>query len=776
MRPMPSRPGLRSTLRLLGRRMPRTRGEMVVNGLDAAVTIARDRWGIPHVTASGDADAWFALGFCHAQDRAFQLELLVRAGRGTLAELLGAPALPVDRLSRTLGFRRTADRQEPMLDADIAATIAAYVAGINAAAAHGPRPHELALLRSGRTAWVVADVLAFGGLQSLTLAGNWDAEIGRLAVLEADGPEALAAVTRPYAEWLPVTMPPAGTAGPALDRLTADVEALRDLVGGAGASNAWALAPSRTATLGAILANDPHLAPDVPAPWYLAHLATPEWEVAGATFVGGPAFPSGHNGHAAWGITAGCTDSADLFWEELSLEHGTARGPDGPEPFSVIRESIAVRGAAVEQLEVIVTPRGPVVTPILDATGTSLSLAATWLQPAPVRGLLDVVRARDFETFRHAFAAWPGPQLNVAYADREGHIGWQLVGTLPRRRAGGGMLPTPAWLGGWDGPLPFNEMPHLLDPASGFVATANNAPRADEPDAPYLGSDWLDGYRAAAITEQVAARDDWTVASAATLQTDVGCLPWREMREVVLAAAIDLDHGPERLAVELLRSWDGQLDAGSAAASVFELLTAELATSLAREAAPTGWRWALGASIGDPIRGTSLGTRSVSRVVAALRDGTERTDAIRDAIRSAAAALAENHGSHPDGWAWGRVRPVWLRHTLGVSAPLDRMLNVGPLRIGGDANTVAQAGVRPLDPLRNPGAIANHRMVVDLADVERSRFVLAGGQSGNPLSPHYRDLLELWLRGDGVPIPWAPRAVAAATRDELTLRPTAGAA
>ena len=342
---MPARPGTRSLLRALGRRLPRTRGELRVAGLHDEVVVRRDRWGIPHVDAAGDADAWFALGFCHGQDRAFQLELIARAGRGLLAELLGAAALPIDRLSRTLGFRRVALAQVGRLDPDVLATLEAYVAGINAAAGCTPRPHELVLLRAERSAWTVEDVLAFEGLQSLALGGSWDTELARQAILEADGPAALAAVEPTYGPWLPVVAPPGARAGEPVARLAADLALLRDLVGGSGGSNAWAVAGSRTASGAPILANDPHLAPGVPPPWYLAHLRTPEWELAGASFVGGPAFPTGFNGHAAWGITAACTDSADLFWEELSADGGTARGPDGPEPVERIVETIPVRGA-----------------------------------------------------------------------------------------------------------------------------------------------------------------------------------------------------------------------------------------------------------------------------------------------------------------------------------------------------------------------------------------------------------------------------------------------
>lgn len=767
MPPMPPRPGPRSVLRALGRRLPPTNGTLRVAGPEGAVRIGRDRWGVAYVEAGNDADAWFGLGFCHGQDRAFQLDMLARAGRGTLAELLGPAALPLDRLSRTLGFGRLALAQRPVLDPDVDATLTAYVAGINAAAAVSPRPHELVLLRGQRTAWAVEDVLAFLGLQSLALAGNWDSELARLAILLGDGPEALQAADPTYAEWLPATVPPRAIAGPALGRLAGDLAALRDLVGGDGASNAWAVAGSRTVTGAPILANDPHLAAAIPAPWYLAHVRTPDWAVAGASFVGGPAFPSGHNGHAAWGITAGCTDSADLFWEMLSGE--TARGPHGPEPIRRLREEIPIRGGGSEVLEVVVTDRGPILTPQLDGVDVSLSLRATWLEPVPVRGLLDVVRARDFTAFREAFRAWPGPALGIAYADAAGHIGYQLVGTLPRRGSGSGVVPTPAWADGWaDEHLAFDDMPWALDPDGGFVATANNAPRPDAADAPFLGVDWLDGYREARIVERLAASDAWDVASTGALQADVVSVPWRELREFVLAASVPPD---ARLVHALLRGWDGEVRADSAAASVFEVFIGELASALMREAAPTTWRWAMGEGFGGAIGRTSFGARTVSRLVAELRTGRDRGAEIGAALAVAQSTLRRSFGSDPAGWAWGRVRPLRLRHALSASAAFDRLFGVGPVPAGGDTNTVSQAGVRPLDPIGDHGAIPNHRMVIDLADVERSRFVLAGGQSGNPLSPHYADLLELWLRGDGIPIAWSPEAVAAATIEQLTLEP-----
>ena len=768
MPPMPSRPGPRTLLRTLGRRLPRTRGSLRVAGLEAEISIYCDRWGIPHIDASNDVDAWFGLGFCHAQDRGFQLELLQRAGRGTLSEIVGPATLSIDRLSRTLGFRRLAEALRRLLHADVAATVEAYVAGVNAGTAASPRPHELVLLRAHRSAWEVEDVLAFLGLQSLALAGNWDTELARLQILLNDGADALRAVEPTYGEWLPAVMPVGSAAGPALGRVADDLSSLRDLVAGSGASNAWAVAGARTPSGAPILANDPHLAPSVPAPWYLAHLRTPEWAIAGASFVGGPAFPSAHNGHAAWGITAGCTDSADLFWEELDLETNTARGPGGPDAVERLTEEIGVRGAATVVEEVIVTRRGPVITPLLDGLSMALALRATWLEPVPVRGFIGIHAARNFATFRESFRDWAGPALNVVYADGDDHVGWQLIGTLPIRRSGYGTLPTPAWSDGWEGHLPFDSLPHCLDPAEGFVASANNAPRPDAPDEPFLGVDWLDGYRAARIVEALALRDDWDVATTAELQMDVTCMPWKELRPFVVEAP----RGDEAAEVgrAMLLAWDGVLDAGSAAGSVYEHFVSELAAAVARRSAPNSWRWALGAGFGDAVARTSFVARTVSQLVAALRN-RRRGPMVTVALGRAVGTLRERFGTDQAAWAWGHVRPLRLRHPLGVRRPLDRILNLGPVALGGDANTVAQAGVRPLGPLANPAAIPNHRTVIDLADVERSRYVIAGGQSGNPLSPHYADLFELWQRGEGVPIPWSLEAVEAATVDRLALRP-----
>ena len=479
---------------LLGRRLPVTQGDLSVPGIQRPVLIRRDGYGIPHIEAEGD-DAWYGLGFCQGQDRAFQLETMLRAARGTLAELAGAEVLSVDRIARRVGFLRAAKQQVGVLADDIRRMLEAFAAGVRSGTRIGCRPvaHEFALLRGEPTEYTAADVVAIIKLQSFVLASNWDVELARLKVLALDGPEALVSLDPVYPEWLPVSSPVGVAAAGAVDRLAQDLSVLRETVGLSGASNNWAIAPFRTATGRPIVANDPHFPPMLPPPWYLAHVRTPDWAVAGAAFVGGPGLSAGHNGTAAWGMTAGLVDNTDLYLEETGPDGRSVREGEEYVPCEVRREVIEVRGGTTFEEEVLVTPRGPIVSPALDGEAHSLSMRAIWLEPRAIEGILRVHKAATFEEFRRTFARWPLLSLNMVYADTSGSIGWQLAGEAPRRRRGWGTIPDRGWdlEAGWlDEPVPFDDMPYVADPEAGFVATANNQPTPDG-DGPFLGVDWI---------------------------------------------------------------------------------------------------------------------------------------------------------------------------------------------------------------------------------------------------------------------------------------------
>lgn len=772
----------------LGQRLPRTTGVETVAGLARPVTIRRDGWHVPHITAEDVTDAYYGIGFVQGQDRAFQIETYKRVASGTLSELIGSDGLRIDRLTRRLGLRRHALRQLEDLRPDLRQRVAAFARGVTdgAGTIGSPRPaHEFTLLRSEPTAHTAVDVIATLKLQAFLLAGNWQEELARLRVLAADGEEALRALDPGLPAHLPATSPVGYAVGAIVDRLAEDLALVSEHVAVGGASNNWAVAASRTATGRPLVANDPHLPPNLPPPWYLVHVTTPAWSLAGAAFAGTPGVAAGHNGHGAWGVTAGLTDDTDLFIEELAGDGRSLRAPEGedPTPCTVRREVIAVKGADPIVEEVLEGPRGPLLGDAVATPGAyQVALKGVWLDDGPVEGLLDVATATDFDTFRSRFARWPGLTLNVVWGDVSGTIGWQLVGELPVRRVGSGAVPLPGWLPdvGWAPTrVPFASMPHLRDPDLGFVATANNAPMAG--GGPFLGSDFLDGYRAAAIVDALHERDDWDVAATLRLQLDTRSLPWLELRDRVLAVDPGDDRDAAR-ALQLLGAWDGRVSADSPAASVYELAVSDLARRIVHARAPRAGEALLGGSPLALLPHGILGLKRTAHLVELVRerpDGwfAEGWDAVLAAVLGdAVRRLREERGDDARDWAWGEVRPLVLHHVVGRASPaLAAIFDRGPFPIGGDATTIPQASVSPLAPTAPPVAIASLRMAVDVGAWSNSRWVLPGGQSGNPVSPHYDDQLDLWRRGEAIAIPWTEEEVGDATVATLRLLPAAGA-
>lgn len=764
---------------LLGRRLARTAGSLTVPGLRSRLRIHRDRWGIPYIEADNDLDAYFGLGFCHGQDRAFQLEVLLRIVRGTVAELIGKDGLRVDRLSRRIGFHYHARQQWPVLDADMQAVLDAYTRGLSAGATLGlpRRPHEFVLLRAQPTPWTPLDSLGLVKLMSFNLASNWDVELTRLRVLLEDGPDALAAVDPAYNPEHPVVSPPDAKAGPAAEHLARDLTALATLLRPGGASNNWAIAASRTRTGRPLLANDPHMNASLPAHWYLAHVRCPQWAAAGASFVGGPNILSGHNGHIAWGVTAGLIDNTDLFREQIGPDGCSVRQGYRWVPCPVREEVIAIKGGPPHVERVLTTPRGPIVGPALAGDYESLSLRAVWLDPLPLGGLLRVHLARNFDQFREILSQWPATSENLAYADANGTIGWQLIGAAPRRRKGLGLLPQPGWEedAGWEPEhLPFDQLPFLVNPGQGFLATANTPPLPFG-TGPFLGVDFIDGYRLLAINRALGSRTDWDVNTTLALQADQSPLTWEEMKDLIL----DVPEGPgTRLGLDLLRAWDGRLTVTSPAASVFELLVAEMSRRLIQARAPRTAGWVLGEPLSVVSQHNFWCFRRAGHLARLMRtqpDGwfTRPWPAeIADALATVIQRLVQEHGPSPDAWAWGRLRKLVMHHTLGRrSRLLARIFNLGPVPCGGDSDTINQASVMPYAPLEPADNIASMRAVIDVGAWGNSRFALPGGQSGNPLSPHYGDQFPLWQRGEGVPIAWTQDEVRQATVMTLELTP-----
>ncbi len=732
---------LRALLRLvLGARLPTVDGSLEVAGLGRDVVIRRDEHGVAYVEAETDADAFYGMGFCQGQDRAFHIELLLRLVHGTLAEVVGAEMLPVDRLARRVGFARIGREQLAVADASTRSQLEAFARGVNDGARRGlsRKPHELVLLGAKPSTFEPADVIGVLQFFAFALCSNWDAELARLHILRDGGPEALAALEWGDAALLDGRIETDVGLLRAADAFASDAAAAQSVAGLAGASNSWALAPSRTSTGRALLASDPHLSPALPSHWYLMHVRTPRWAMTGACMPSQPIATFGHNEHVAWSITAGHADNTDLFFERI--------GPDGS---SVLEDGRYVPCEAYDET----------IQRQLGGYG--------------------VFRTKSAEEARRIYASYPCVSENRIFADVGGHIAWQLIGDVPARKRPSGLLPMAGWQASatWeDAPRPFDELPRRVDPAEGFVASANQAPPASDVETPgFLGADWLDGHRYARIVEVLSSRRDWNVAGAMQLQCDRTTIVWRAIRDPVLVAL--RAHGPAvaRLALHLLEEWDAVMSPDSPAAAVYALFCSEMMVRITRAKAPRSSSIILGEGFNAVLPHSAMALRRHEHLVRCLCEQPagwfERgwPLEIADAFARAVAQLRRQAGESSESWIWGRARPLILVHPMGSQPPLGRVFNCGPIAFGGDASTIAAAPVDPADPLGNPIGVPNLRVVIDVGQWESSRWVLAGGQSGNPMSPHYTDMLPAWQRGEGVSIAWSPERVRASARSTLRL-------
>ena len=767
----------------LGARLAKFDGELKTRGAEGDILIHRDERGVPSIVASSEDDAWFGLGFVHGQDRSGQLEILVRTVRGTLSEIAGEEALAIDRLSRRLGFRRAGIAQLAAARPEVRTQLAAYAKGVNAGATlGGPRAHDLVLFGCPPTPFEAADAQGLMVMLCFCLASNWDAELLRLEMLRRDGPAALEALDARYPAHLPSSLPPYRAVGSTAERLASDLRAFSSVVPLGGASNAWVVDGSRTASKHPILAADPHLEPLCPPHWHLAHLVAPGFRIRGACFMGIPGFAVGHNEHVAWGITAAHADNTDLFIEQIGDDGRSVREGDRFVPCEERLEAIRVKGKPTVVERVLVTKRGPIVGPALDGAEAGLSFRATWLEPRRYTGLLRAQHAKSTADIQDLFREASASTVCVVSADVEGHIGWRLAVEIPKRKKGNGTIPTPGWEldGGWaDDKVAFSEMPATIDPAEGYVATANNAPSHE--GEPYLGVDWLDGYRQRSIVEALEAKHDWDIASTQNLQRSVRSIPWEEVREHILS----IDGGKDVMhAVAILRAWNGQMSADAVGASVFALFIADVTRRVVERKAPETARRALGEGFNPILPHNTMFARRLGHIIELLEKqpagwfDDERAGSphgwrgvIAASLDAAVKLLRARRGNDQTRWAWGQVRPLRLSHLFSrVNPILDRIFGIGPLAGMGDSSTIVQGTVDLLDPLGSALGVPNLRVVIDLADFRRSRFSMLGGQSGNPLSPHYRDQIDSFF-ADGDEMAWSDEDIGRRSKHRLSLRP-----
>jgi penicillin amidase len=787
-------------------RLPKLEGRLRLPALQAPAEVIRDRWGVPHIYAESHQDVLCAQGFVHAQDRLWQMEFNRRLVAGRLSELLGAVSVPLDRWMRTLTLRRVAEQELALLDSETRADLQVYADGVNAYLAQGPLPVELLLLRHTPEPWQVVDTLAWIKMMAWQLSVNWETEILRAQLIARLGPERAAELEPTYAgHWplvLPADMDYARVGRSALER----AQAGRPFTGpgphaGLGSNN-WLIGGARTATGRPLLANDMHLGMTMPAIWYENHLCGGDLHVTGVTFPGIPAVVAGHNTHVAWGYTNGFADVQDLYMEHLR------RTDDGQVQYEyqgewhaaqVQREVIRVKGGPPVTEDVVVTRHGPIINTLAAEEMKEAPLALRWTALEPdtmVAGLRLINRARNCLEFREALRHWNAPGQNTVYADTDGNIAYTLSGRVPIRAKGDGRVPVPGWTGeyDWTGYIPFDDMPQALNPAQGYVASANNRVVGDD-YAYELGRDVMSGDRAQRIAELIESQPRIDAAFIQNMHFDQVSPSARVIGRYL--AELTADEADLAEIVQRMRAWDGRLSADSAEAAVYQVfarrllrLTLERALSQVdlhtTEAGAVELRRSglleryLGKGPTPVIfEGSLFSERSwewLQRILAEpaspwfdLGHGETRAEAMRRALRETADFLKAACGPRVEDWAWGKLHTLTFGHVMGSSAPLKAAFNRGPYPIGGDGNTVWATNTNRHD--LNSEAVTGppFRSIVDVGEWDNSLSLLAPGQSGHPASPHYDDQITAWFERGYHPMPFSRESVERVAEARLRL-------
>jgi penicillin G amidase len=803
---------------------------LTLAGLRAPVHIRRDERGIPHIEAANDADLYFAQGYATAADRLWQMDLLRRTARGELAEIFGQPVLEEDKRHRIYGF---AALSESLVSRTTPATRDAlenYARGVNAyiesrGGKDAPLPTEFQLIGYKPRPWRAADSLVIGKIFAETLSTTWPTDISRAML--ADLPPARRAQLlpetsaldvlvvgtdnaaqpssknrkKPAAKTQPARTPPAKTPGaktraarlPSFDeraRLLAEVERVETLtrsslerVGlytdGRAVSNNWVVSGKRTASGKPLLANDPHLPASAPSIWHMAHLRAPGLHVAGVTAPGAPGIIIGHNEHIAWGMTNLDPDVQDLYLEQFSADKKNFyETPAGWREAEVRREEIKVRKGLTDsstetvKFDVTTTRHGPI---ILEQAGKRYALRWTALdaERSEFDAFYLINRARDWGDFRAALRSYSGPTQNFIYADTAGHIGYYGAGRIPVRQSGDGSTPydgaTDA--GAWTGYIPFDELPHVYDPPTGLIVTANS--RVVGRSYPHhLTHIWAAPYRSRRIHDLLSQKRKLTAADYRAVQGDVysigGATFARAAAQLLGALSPRADAASQpasqgvklREAVAVLQQWDGRVTADSRAAP----LVAEMGIAFRRRI--------LNAALGEArARSFRWGSYDVffNRIVAERpaewlpKEFATYGELLRASLQDARAALTTRIGADDAQWTWGRYSPMRFPHPLAVVPIVGQRFTIEPFALGGSGWS-AGATV-------NVGAGVSMRLIADASDWDKTQQGIALGQSGDPASPHWLDQLADWRNVTPRVFPFGAQAVAAGTRDTLVLAP-----
>jgi penicillin amidase len=726
--------------------LPDYNGKMTIPGLNDKVEIIRDSYGMPHIYAQTDKDARFALGYCMAQDRLFQMDIVRRAARGRLAEILGQDLVPLDKFFRTITAGNSVEDIAAAYPHETVSVWEAYAEGVNYFIDNhkGALPIEFTLLGYTPEPWQPSDGMAVNYYMAWDLNTAFYVEMLFAAVIDKVGEKMARDIFPDYAEGYPVIVPE----GMASLDLLKTLNLARKILGteGGGASNSWVVSAEKSATGMPIFANDPHLGHSAPGIWYEAHLVTPSMNVSGSILPGIPFIIIGANEHVAWGWTNVMADDADFYIEKIN--------PDNPDQYeyrgrwedmTIKYEIIKIKGAQDEKHPVKLTRHGPIIddlNKLKESKGTSLSMRWTAYDMLQANPFLDLNTAGSIDDIEKAVEHFKCPGQNWVYADDKGNIGfWAAVG-IPIRDGFSGAIPVPGWDGKheWKGYVPTAEQPHMRNPTTGWIATANNKIVGD--DYPYpISHYYVMPDRFVRIQEMITAKEKLDVKDFEKIQADFYVVLAKEWVPIMLKSLSDEKLSEkEKKALSTLNDWDFVANTAGTAPTVFHAVINEMVKNTFKK------------RLGDELYGNYIGKSFV--VFNAMRNlmfrgqspwfddpDTPEVEGIREIIvksfKKAVIYLEGQMGDKVDDWKWGQL------HTLTMKVVIPHLISG---RFQRDFATVNPQPYRLSNPWEGLHG-ASLRYIIDFSNMKNSLRVIPTGISGNFMSPHYDDQTELWRTG-----------------------------
>jgi penicillin G amidase len=791
---------------LVYRPLPQLDGTAKLAGLQGEVTVERDNWGVPHIRAGSLEDAVEAQGYVVAQDRLWQMDILRRASRGQLSEILGKATLKIDKDFRNLNFGRAAERDLQLMSPESQRLLEAYARGVNRFIEQHQEtlPMEFTLLKYKPQPWQPSDSLVLTGYMYRTLTDTREREMQRAIVTAKVGPELAkdlysdessmdhfmvgdpnvkekatsdadsdendddedqmdpedvlkASLTHPDLQGA-MTQPDLTAFFAAQVKQWLN-ESQHDIRGTLGSNN-WVVSGAHTATGKPLLANDTHLELTIPPIWYELHMTAPGWNVKGITFPGAPLIIIGHNDRIAWGFTNNGADVLDLYIETINPADPDEYRVNGKwQKADVFDEVIRVKGAPDEHMRLVVTRHGPV---LWEETDKSYAVKWTALEPGGLANSYNWLgRAKNWKQFRELMKAVWGPAQNAVYADVDGNIGYILAARVPIRKKGHGEVPVPGDTDDyeWTGYVPFDQLPQSYNPESGFIVTAN-ARMAGPNYKPYLTDRWEEPYRTARIYDLLHDKHDLRPEDMLKVQTDTYSYPHLFMAEQLVAAAKiapPKDARAQKL-IQQGKDWNGIADSNSSVvsfldATLYEALDLILEPHLGADTKLYSWRkiaFLQRVLTERPARWLPPNYKNYDELLSAAADGAVRR------------LETETSNASPDDWAWKRFNYLDMLHPIGREGILKKLLS---------KTDEPQSGT-----LFSPRAASRHhgpseRFVANLADWDQSILLLPAGESGQPGSEHYSDQFSYWLNGKAIYAPFSDDAEAKVKKHRLTLQP-----